>query len=484
MQTLFLKPALEGASRNAVRDFVYGCWCNGRRVGGMQMPPLNDLYVTTHARNAGLKIIFLDAQFEPERYAALERSAFAGVGAVVLLTSTQSFVADAGLLAHIKARRPEVRGILFGSHPTFMPQYCLSNPAVDFIVLREPEESLRQLLLCIRAGGDPATVQGIGFRGADGAMVLTPPRPFLDMDDLPIPDRGLLPRGIDYFNPVVHRMPYTTMQTSRGCPGKCIFCTAPEFYGKRIRCRGTENVLAELREIKALGYREVFFRDETFTAYKQRNEDICRRMIDEKLGLSWIANGRVDMIDRPTMELMKRAGCHMLKFGVETGSDAMLGRYRKGTTVAQARQAFADARAVGLETHAHLVLGGPQESPETLAATLAFVKELDPTTASFGLLTPYPGTELFDRVADRHPEIRDGSDSNMDNLHVQGFYSETISGMSGQALNSWLLRCYRGFYLRPGYLLRRLAGIHSLGQAATLTIAGLNILQFALSGRK
>lgn len=484
MKTLFLKPPLDGASRNAVRDFVYGCWCNGRRVGGMQMPPLNDLYVATHARNAGLDIIFLDAQFEPDRYKALLDTAFGGIGAVVLLCSTQSFVSDADLLGEIKRMRPGVKGVLFGSHPTFMPQYCLNNPAVDFIVLREPEETIKELLLCLRAGGDPATVPGIGFRDSDGTMVLTEQRPFMDMDSLPIPDRRLLPAGLDYFNPVVHRMPYTTMQTSRGCPGKCIFCTAPEFYGRNIRCRGTNNVLAELKEIKAQGYKEVFFRDETFTAYRKRNEEICRRMIDERLGLSWIANGRVDMISQDTMALMKQAGCHLIKFGVETGSDDLLRAYRKGTTVEQARKTFAAAAEVGLDTHAHLVLGGPGESPETLTETLHFIKDLNPTTASFGLLTPYPGTILFERVADQHPEILDGSDSNMENLHIQGFYSETISGMSGEALNRWLLRFYRGFYLRPSYLLKRFMSIRSKDQAIALTIAGLNILQFSFSGRK
>lgn len=484
MKTLFLKPPLKTQARNIVRDFVYGCWCNGKRIGGMQMPPLNDLYVTTHVRNAKLEADFCDAQFEPERYAAIADAGFRDYQAVAILSSTQSFVEDAALLAEIKLKNPAVRSILFGSHPTFMPQYCLANPAIDYIVMREPEETMARLLECLRDGGDPAAVSGIGFRAADGSVVITEPRPFMDMDDLPIPDRTLLPQGIDYFNPVIWQAPYTTMQTSRGCPGKCIFCTAPEFYGRKIRCRSTENVLKEIRILKEQGFKEIFFRDETFTAYRERNHEICRAMIEENLGLSWIANGRVDMIDRETMRLMKRAGCHMLKFGVESGSEELLKAYRKGTTLEQARRTFRDAAAEGLETHAHLVLGGPGETPESLKKTIAFVKELQPTTASFGLLTPYPGTELFRRVQEKHPEIRDGSASNMANLHIDGFYSETISGMSGQELNRWLLKFYRSFYLRAGYVLKRLSGIRSASQATSLLIAGLNIFNFSLSGKK
>jgi anaerobic magnesium-protoporphyrin IX monomethyl ester cyclase len=484
MQTLILKPPLEGTSRNVVRDFVYGCWCNGRRVGGMQMPPLNDLYVATHARNAGLEILFLDAQLQPERYHAIKEADFSSIGAVVLLCSTQSFVSDSKLLAEIKSIKPSVNGILFGSHPTFMPNYCLSNPAVDFIVLREPEESLRQLLICLRDGCDPSDIEGIGFRKKDGQVVITNPRPFLDMDDLPIPDRSLLPDGIDYFNPVVKQIPYTTMQTSRGCPGRCIFCTAPQFYGRKIRCRSTHNVLAEIREIIRMGYREIFFRDETFTAYRKRNVEICKSIIDEKLDIAWIANGRVDMVDKDIMALMKRAGCHMIKFGVETGSKEILKDYKKGTTLPQARKAFAEARVAGLDTHAHIIIGGPGESEDTLVSTLAFVKELNPTTASFGILTPYPGTELFDNVACKNPEILDGSESNMENLHIHGLYSESICGLTGAYLNRWVKKCYRGFYMRPRYLIDRLFSIRSLDHAMALTIAGLNIVYFALSGRK
>ena len=448
------------------------------------MPPLNDLYVATHVRNGGFDIIFCDAQFELDRYRELENGGFAGIGAVVLLSSTQSFAEDVVLLRKMKVRNPALAGILYGSHPTFMPKYCLSADVVDFIVLREPEESLRQLLLCLQEKGDPALVAGIGFRNQSGEIIITESRPFMNMDDLPIPDRALLPKGIDYFNPVVWRVPYTTMQTSRGCPGKCIFCTAPEFYGRKIRFRSTENVMAELREIKAQGFKEVFFRDETFTAYKERNIEICNRMIEEKLNLTWIANGRVDMIDRETMALMKKAGCHMVKFGVETGCDEILCNYRKGTTAAQARKAFADANAIGMDTHAHMVIGGPGETPETLEATLRFVKEINPSTASFGLLTPYPGTELFRRVEALHPEIRDGSDSNMANLHVDGFFSESICGIDGPTLNKWLLKCYRRFYLRPGYIFRRALGLRSFSQTAVMFIAGLNIFQFAFSGKK
>ncbi len=243
-------------------------------------------------------------------------------------------------------------------------------------------------------------------------------------------------------------------------------------------------VLEELREISRIGYKEVFFRDETFTAYKKSNWEICERMLQEGINLCWIANARVDMIDKETMMLMKKAGCHLIKFGVETGNDHILANYKKGTTTSQAVQAFRYAREVGLNTHAHIVFGGTGETSETIKKTIKFVNKLKPSTASFGILTPYPGTKLFEMVADAHPEIMDGSESNMENLHVDGFFSESVCGMRGEDLSKWIVKAYRSFYWRPSYLLERLAKISNKDEFMNMAIAGLNIFQFSLTGEK
>lgn len=481
---VFLRPLIGAKRQNIVRDFVYGCWCNGRRIGGMEMPPLNELYVATHVRRAGVEVILLDAQQQPECYDALLHSGLEGVMAVVMMSSTQSFRGDAQVAATLKTLNPGVQIILFGSHPTFMPRSCLKEKNVDYVVMREPEETMRCLLSALlgnRAAGD---MQGVGYRSPSGNIIINEPRPPMEMDDLPIPDRSLLPKDIDYFNPVVRRMPYTTMQTSRGCPGRCIFCTAPAFFGNRWRARSAAGVIEELRIVKQMGYREVFFRDETFTAFKRRNHEICEAMLREQMDLAWIANGRVDMVDREMLALMKKSGCHMVKFGVETGSDKLLGCYRKGTTIAQAEEAFRIAVDVGLDTHAHVIFGGEGETPDTIRQTIKFVLKLAPTTATFGILTPYPGSDLFEQVAKSHPEISDGTDSNMENLHVDGFYSDCICGMDGVTLSKAVTGAYRRFYFRPSYLFKRLSSVRSLDQLMVLCIAGMNIIHFSLSGKK
>jgi len=480
---LVLCPGDGKKQKNVVRDFIYGCWCNGRRIGGMQMPPLNQLYAASILKEAGHEVQFLDAQVEWDVFQKLDEQGFPGFDFLLIMSSTNSFLSDLETAKRIKAANPNIKVLFYGSHPTFMPQRCLSEETIDYIVLREPEFTIRTVVNRVMAGKDLEGVGGCGFR-KDGQPVVNPEVEFFDINELPIPDWTMLPEGLDYFNPVVKRVPYATMQTSRGCPGKCIFCTAPTFYGRKLRVKSVDRVMAEIRYLVGLGYKEIFFRDETFTAYKKRNREICEAILDQGLDLTWIANGREDMIDRDTMELMKRAGCHMIKFGVETGVQEMLDRYRKGTTIEQCRRVFAWAHEVGIDTHAHIIFGGPQESEQTINQTIRFAKEIDPTTVSFGILTPYPGTEFFDIVAEKYPEIKDGTECDMERLHTTAFYSDAVCDISPERLQKMLVKAYRRFYWRPGYILGWLKRVRSANELMRLMVAGSNILQFSITSKK
>ena len=109
---------------------------------------------------------------------------------------------------------------------------------------------------------------------------------------MPIADRDLLPKNIDYFNPIVKRLPYTTMITSRGCPGLCTFCSSPPFYGRKYRLQSAARVIKELEVLSLKGYKEIFFRDETFTASAKRVREICEGILARKLDLTWICSAR------------------------------------------------------------------------------------------------------------------------------------------------------------------------------------------------
>ncbi len=481
MRILVLNPSSK-VTKNVVRDVLYGCWCKGKRIGGGTVPPFALLQVATvlFKNHEGS---FLDAQAEqlaPEFVTTRIRD----YDLVVISTSTMSFREDADYLLELKKTHPKLRTVMFGSHPTFMPQYCLAHGGVDIIVRHEPEFILRDVADSMSNGGDKwKQVPGIGYR-ENGRPHLNERYPFIeDLDELPFPDLSLLPEGIDYFNPLVRRMPYITTTTSRGCPGRCIFCTAPHFDGMKLRFQSASYVMREIEYFRGKGYREVYFRDDTFFVQKSRDAKICRQIKERNLDVSWLANARINLMDRETMELAKTAGCHTIKFGIESGVQSILDGMNKGYRLEQARQVFKWAREIGMNTHAHVMLDNPGDSLDTVRRTIEFTKELEPTTATFGICTPYPGTPLFEQVAKTFPEIADGSATDLSKLHTEGLFNEHFSNLSAAELTGLVQRAYRSFYLRPSYWITTLkTQFRTVDDLKRVSLAAANVLDFIFRG--
>lgn len=471
-------------SKNVARDLVYGCWCKGKRIAGIQFPPVSQLIVVTTLIKYGHECDLLDAAAlnltKEETINKISNYDF-----VIMLTSTMTINEDAEFLTFIKNKNSKVKTIVYGAHPTFMPRYTLCKQGIDFIVQREPEYIIRDLIACLKEGDDSyRAIKGIGYKVGD-EIAINEPYPFIEnLDALPIPDRTLLLKTIDYFNPIVKRMPFTTMFTSRGCPGRCTYCTSPPFYGTTYRARSAESVIEELEIVHKQGYKEVFFRDEMFTTDKDRVVKICEGILQKNLDITWIASTRVGVIDEELISLMKRAGCHMLRFGVESGSQEILNNVKKGVKVEQIESDFELTHKYYMDTHAHCMVGMPGETENSLRQTLKFIKKIDPTIVSFGVCTPYPGTKLFDLVVEKHPEIGDGSDCDLAKLHTQSFYNEVYTDLSTEQLNAWIKKIYWEFYFRPTYLFRWLGRVNSLSEFKRLSLAASQVIDFVFTGRE
>jgi len=239
-----------------------------------------------------------------------------------------------------------------------------------------------------------------------------------------------------------------------------------------------ERVIAEIREVARLGYKEIFFRDEIFTAFKERVMKICRTIIDEKIDITWIASARINSVDREMLGLMKKAGCHMIRLGVESGVQELLNNVKKGITTGQTEQVFAWAHEVGMDTHAHLMIGLPGETKETIEETILFVQKIDPTVVTFGIMTPYPGTPFFNELREHHPELGDGTCMDLSKLHTHAYYNETFTALSAEELQKYIRKVYKKFYLRPGYIFKWLKRVRSLDELKRLTLAGTNVFGF------
>jgi len=484
VKTLFLVPN-NSQGQNVVRDVLYGAWCSGKLIGGATVPPQSLLSVATVARQAGIDIVFVDALGEGLTLEqTIQRAGDSDV--VVVLTSFMVFNEDLRVLRALREARPGLRVILFGAQATFMPELCLNEDLVTAMVMREPEYALRDLLLAWRDDRPWRDLKGVAF-AEDGRLQVNEPYPWIkNLDELPIPDRTLLPKGVEYFNPIIEKYPYATMLTSRGCAARCTYCTAPFFMGGRVRARSATSVLEEMEYLAGLGRRTVYFRDEDFVAFRRRNIQICEELIRRRIKLHWSCSVIAGELERDYLALMKRAGLYCLKFGVESGNEEILRKVNKSTNLGNVRRDFALCRAMGVKTHAHCMLGMPGETRRTIEKTFRFIAEIKPTTVTYSVCSPYPGTPLFDLVRERHPEVTRFSteDLGIQNLHVHSRYNDMFTELTNEEIEAAVQEGYRRFYARPKYIFQSLLRVRSPREFFGLCRTGLNILSFSLSGQK
>lgn len=464
---------------NVIRDLLFSCWCTGKRIANAESPPINNIYVATVLKEAGIKTDFIDASAIYTSRQAFLKDFSKEYDFIVLSTSNVTFREDRDTIGQIKKKFPGTKAIIFGAHATFFPEKCLQNPEIDFAILGEAEYAIREIIL----GKNLDQINGIGYK-KDGKIKVNKKKNVIEnLDDLPFPDWTMLPKDLTYFHALVERTPWTTAISSRGCGGRCIFCISPFLFGK-YRQRSAENVVEEIEFLRNLGYKEVFYRDETFTMSRKRVIKICEEIIRRKIDISWLCNARVGTMNKKIMSLMKRAGCHTLKIGVESGSQQILDNIKKDITLDMIRKTFKNAKSVGIRTHAHMMLGCPGENPETINRTMKFVNEINPTTVTYGIMTPYPGTEVFELLVQKLGDnFGDGTEWELDMVHTHPYHNELFTELNGIDLSKMLRVAYRKFYLRPSYIIGRLKSIKNFNLLKTELKSGLAVIAFIFGSK-
>jgi len=290
---------------------------------------------------------------------------------------------------------PGCQVLLGGPHATHA---CLdilaAHPEVDAVVLGEGEETLKELLEALAAGSGLAGVAGLAYREGNVARRSAARAPIHDLDALPVPGtRTGASLGVDY------RRQLEFVITSRGCPASCHFCSSPLFWGRGVRFRSPGSVVAELRMLRErFGLIYFSFRDDTFTADRDRVLEICRLLEEAKLGILWNCQSRVTAVDEEMLGAMKRAGCECIQFGVESGSPAVLKALGKRITPADVELASAAVRRVGINLSVYLITGVPGEGEGDLQETLRLIGQIRPQDGQVSPLVYYPGTQLFARA--------------------------------------------------------------------------------------
>lgn len=309
---------------------------------------------------------------------------------LVGITALTGTYKSAEMIAEIvKNHDPKITIVIGGVHPMILPDEVTKNKMFDFVVRGEGENTFLE----IARGEKKENILGLTYRDDNGFVVHNPERPFIiDLDTIPFPARDL------YINET-KSMDYGYIMTGRGCPFQCTYCASKKIWNRKARFRSEQNVIDELKYVRAtFGTRSFYFIDDTFTLDRKRAKKICQMIIDEGMDIEWICDTRVDTLDEELLILMKRSGCSRVKIGVESGSDRILKKIKKGITKDQIRRAVSLIRKVGLDFTIYLMIGFPTETDEEVHETIDFARELNPKYYSLSILAPYPGTEIYDDV--------------------------------------------------------------------------------------
>lgn len=348
----------------------------------------------------------------------------------------------------LKELSPGILTVVGGVHPTIFPKEPLEQSDFDMAVFGEGEDTLLEIV----QGNAPETIKGVAFR-KNGAVTVNPQRgAFLDLDRMPMPALDLYEIQ-KYRHPraVAKRSPVTSLETSRGCFGQCVFCN---MRNTKFRFKSTERIIREIEYALSLGYREVHFLDDNFTANRKRAADICKTIIDKKMDFTWQPRGglRVDTVDEEIFRLMKRAGAWTVPFGIESGNQAISDRNKKGIKLEQVSKAVSAARKAGLRTEGYFMLGLLGETEQTVKDTIAFAKSLDLDLAKFAVTIPLPGTPMFDEL-DRMGMIKtkDWSKYTFSTPPSEIYTHPTVDvGI----LDHYYEEAHREFYFRPKQMAR------------------------------
>ncbi len=415
--------------------------------------PIYLAYVVAILEKAGIDVHFIDGVADDLSIKAfVDKVKEIGPDLIAMECSTPSITKDLQTVQKLKEEIEDTYVVLMGSHPTYFHKEILSeNKFVDAIARGEFDLTIRDLALALQKGKQRLQdVEGISYRDGQDLRV-NKNRPLIqNLDALPFPARHIV-KSNSYREAVFTGKRCTTIVSSRGCPYQCVFCLWPRtMYGRKFRARSPENVVDEVQHVvDEYGVDEIYFDDDALTLDKKRLIRICEEIVRRNINVKWMCQARVDNSDDEMLKAMKKAGCHYIKYGVESGSQEMLDAMKKGITLEKVRKAFKLTRKVGIKTQAFFLLGLPWETAETVKKTIEFAKEIKPDSAQFAVVIPHPGTELYDICLEKgwlKSDSWEDFDCRKALIETENFTIKDVE--------RYRTKAYKEFYLRPSYILR------------------------------
>ena len=311
-----------------------------------------------------------------------------------ITVKSQNFTSATIIAKIAKKINSNIKVIVGGAHSTMNGAKVLDCKDIDFACIGEGENTVAELLIALEKDKNLQSVNGIIFREKE-KIITTKPRAYIDnLDTL---DFALThaPKILKDFNKYP-KQAFGYIFGSRGCPYACTFCESKAMWTRKVRYRSPENIVAELKLMHEFGINSVNFDDDTFGISKKNIKIMNNLMHDELPKMTYTCETVVQLAkDENVVKDMKYGGCTGTYVGIESGNNQMLQSIKKTQTTDECVQAMRNLQKHGIDSHAFIMVGFPNETEETFKQTMDFIPKLKPDNVIFSVFTPYPGSDLF-----------------------------------------------------------------------------------------
>ncbi len=444
-------------------------------------PPLGIMYVGSYLKNNSCHTVrLIDCQVEHRTDDEVKDAISDYQPHLVGISVWTEYWYDAWKCIQItKEINPTIHVNLGGPHIGVYPEISLQESGCDSVIVGDGEIPFLWLANGISNGNIPDDLPGLHTRAYG---VKQGDRKFFvhgELDKLNPPIREMLP--YKKYSDVISSSDYvTTMITSRGCPFLCTFC---KLTFQKTLSHSAEYVIEEFQRISDMGIRSVQVYDDTFTWSKKRLIAICEGIIERGIKINWAIRDRVSSPTPETMKLLALAGCSRIHYGVESGSNKTLRTIKKNITTEQAVFAFRLAKSQRIQTLAYFMIGLPGETIDDMRETIRFAKELDPDYATFSVMVPYAGTEIYTQALKSAVIPEDYwiefAKAPRPNFVLPYFWEEHLNKEELLKLRD---EGTRQFYFRTRYIFRELKKLRNWKELTRKATMALNVFQTSIGG--
>lgn len=416
-------------------------------------PPINLMSLAAISEKLGFQTKIIDAPIERINLNRLQEFIYSW-NPKWIVANTSMETLDSDLITLQIAKEKGAKTITFGHAPSINDVEIMEKAKyIDFAIRGEPEKTFKELL---EANIPLKDIKGLTYH-EKSQIKRNKDRDFVEnLDEIPFAAHHLIKH--DRYRVPSSGEKFTTIQTSKGCPFQCTFCLSPLMNGIKVRKRSASSIIEEIKMvIKTLHIHNFLFRADTFTFDKHWVLQLCNEIIKNRLNITWFCNSRVDTIDQEMLGAMKRAGCQLICFGVESGKIETLKSIKKGITKEKIINTIHLTKKVGILAAATYIIGLPGDDVNSIYDTIQFSKEVDSDLVEFIPFCPTVGAEV---LSQNLPQIKLIDIKKLSRYALIKYYFRP----------KMVVRMIRNFYMQLGvikFLNLALVSVKSMGRILT-----------------